>query len=106
MTATTRDILVRGRQLIEDPRHWTKGRFARYADGQEAFYASPEATCWCSLGAVFKAAWEFQESRYDAHSALQSCLGGKMTVGQFNDRSTHAEVLGLFDRAINLVEST
>ncbi len=41
-------------QLLSDKSKWTKGCSARNENNQPVHLYSPDATCWCLAGAVFK----------------------------------------------------
>jgi len=47
---TPTEILIAAREKIE--RGWTQKTYARSADGDSVAYNSPEAVCWCSIGAI------------------------------------------------------
>ena len=111
---TVLELLQNARQLLSDPARWTKGCFARNAEGQAVHPVLGKAACWCSVGAIRK---EFSRehgytdrsatvsSFLDAHLLLHQLLSsGKHSAGipSFNDHpdTTHADVLALFDRAI------
>lgn len=96
---TTIDILKAARDKISDPVRWTKGFLARTKDGLATGPRNKNAVCWCANGALFSVA-----KRADAAKALFFLRGfipgGYCNVSVFNDNSTRAEVLALFDRAI------
>ena len=98
------EILTAARKRIEDPKHWTKGAFARDAEGNPtAKTRSSDAVCWCSHGAVLfinEAAGEV--SRATGLLNDKVILRGYANVAHFNDdpHTTHADVLALFDAAI------
>lgn len=106
-------VLEKARNLIYHQSRWTKNTMARDANGGDVDDTSPRATCWCSLGAVNRAAYELTDSyswmardieasaakealRYTLHA-----LHGDDRIAVFNDTHTHAEVLNLFDETIN-----
>ena len=43
-------------QKISGPQHWTKGSFAKAADGRVVPVGHPDACCWCPVGAVMAVA--------------------------------------------------
>ena len=124
---TPLQLLTRGRELIEAG--WTQGVFARDAKGEPLDSYDPEAspTCYCTIGAVHRAAFEFQledihagalgEGRYRALKAIQRAVvtnhrdlyPGRMIlekvwVGAWNDAEdrTKEEVLAVYDKAIEI----
>jgi len=74
----------------ENGEHWTQNSYAKTYDGHICSYDSPEAVCWCLLGAMNKL---FPiDSGYDdilLNRILKRNYGG--IVG-FNDNSTFTEV--------------
>lgn len=49
---TQKEILTKAKELVLA--HPTKGFYARDAEGNAVNPVHPNATCWCSLGAMFK----------------------------------------------------
>ena len=47
---TPTEILIAAREKIEHG--WTQKTYARSVDGDGVVYNSPEAVCWCSIGAI------------------------------------------------------
>jgi len=97
------EILIKARQVIEKPEHWTQESYARdnagasLADG----YAT-EAVCWCSLGAIEKVTGLDNWDSYEAVSFLTEAMVDvpRQSVEDFNDNHSHSDVLALFDQAI------
>lgn len=109
------DILIRARELIADPAHWHQGEYT--GDGA---ITDPETKCFCIIGAVDRAVLERiglekyadhdgdyaiddAEGHPDGSTAirrLQQFVPG--LVSDFNDdpKTTHADVIGLLDKAI------
>lgn len=96
--------LQAARDLISDPKRWTQGWFAKDDQGTDTHSLSPQAACWCSLGALTKAAGSGYYSRELGY--LEKVLDAKtgQGVSQFNDSHTHAEVVEVFDEAIKLAK--
>jgi hypothetical protein len=90
--------LTKARELISDPARWTQGEYARDAKGAEVKPGSKYATCWCALGAVRKVTRR-DSAAHGVLTALQKHCEGP-TVTLFNDGHDHADVLAMFDRAI------
>jgi len=103
---TAREILVKARELIADPKRWTQRAYARDAYGSVISATSPSAASWCSVGAVLCAAVS-QETLSEGDKALaflDSNATNKFGTTGFNDTHTHPEVLEVFDRAILAAE--
>lgn len=94
--ASVRENLIAAKALIDTPEKWGKGAFISGSSG-----------CLCVLGALGVAArsdayaWNYQDA-----NALLSVLpfkaSSETSLAKFNDdpRTTHADVMALFDRAI------
>jgi hypothetical protein len=97
---TPRDVLVAARALIARPEAWTKGAFARAADGTRLYVGERRRRrSRCAAGAYLAAGGETDDAGY---MALCAAMGGVWAVSDFNDAetTTHADVLAAFDRAI------
>ena len=102
-----KEILIAARAKIDTPSKLAKGWFATDVNGVRVSSSSPNAVCFCSLGAVYSCDEAPEGSLYHtpetmkAVSLLEAALGS-WKIPYFNDNSTHAEVLELFDKAIAL----
>ena len=92
------DVLVKARNLISEPERWTQNHSARNAFGDWTDTLSAEAVCWCAVGAIARVAPD-KESWNGAIAQLK-IETKPLSVGDFNDTHTHAEVLAAFDKAI------
>ena len=52
------EVLALAASKVETVGMWTKGQFARGADGKKRHYLDDDAVCWCVNGAIYKAAHE------------------------------------------------
>jgi len=112
------DVLIAARALIADPAHWTQGAYARQTDqfGDFAEVLSPDAKCFCALGALSRAAGIDDPLRVDEapeYRLLQNAVG-KLTNGRCHyiptvndgyarlpgDLTPHEGVLKMYDMAI------
>jgi hypothetical protein len=107
-------VLRRARKLIADPSTWIKGSFTRKRKGVQ---------CYCALGALASAAGVkilngktlsdekvLPEAYYEAHGVLNAAAKLPETgwfFAIFNDspKTTHADVLAVFDKAIQLAKA-
>lgn len=110
-------VLKDAKALIADESHWTQGTSARDKDGWPlSDNASPAAVCWCSIGALARVADTgpaapfhlYPTARYylnaaAAKAAAPGSHSGKSIVN-FNDTHTHAEVMEVWNKAIQLAE--
>lgn len=104
---TTAQILREARELIADEENWAQGWYA-YDEGGERLNPDKPAAKRCAAGAVC-----YVEGVPPSRSTALGLLGAvikddenwcKARVFIFNDTHSHAEVLELFDRAIELAE--
>lgn len=97
--ATAIRILHRTKTRIEDPKHWTKGAFARRGDGDNCSPDDPEAEKWCVLGSLARETKRSQRSGEIARGALFDSTTTR-SPANINDQRGHRAVLVLLDRAI------
>jgi hypothetical protein len=114
-------ILIRARELIADPEHWTQHEHAQSNAGAPVSPFDPDAYCFCIDGALLRATAERRgeleelQSTADldaideiarvpeyalAYSTLNNFLPGRVSPISFNDEHTHADVLALLDKAL------
>jgi hypothetical protein len=111
---TTHSLLVAARALITDPAKWTRGTFARDANGETVAPRDTAAVCWCSIGALNKcrAAETAHTNDPDYRAALKQLDDVAMHHGNsiifLNDRPEwdHWSVMTVWDAAIAAVEET
>jgi hypothetical protein len=82
--ASTREVLVEARRLIEDPEKWSRGH--------------PGASEECIVTALVHAGNPLLVLSEPYRLLLE--LIGPTSLAAWNDSHSHAEVLDLFDRAI------
>jgi hypothetical protein len=92
-----KDLLIKARNLIRAKSRWTQGALARDKNGKECGSSSPKAVCWCAEGALS----HFNRGRLSVPALI--ALDGYVpsSVADFNDKSTHKDVIALFNKAIN-----
>lgn len=106
---TTLEALIAARALIEKPEFWIKGTLARDERGNYVNPTDPRAIQFCAVGAV---------TRIDIRAYTALCravrdgglhqLSGRERLSALNDdpTTTHAMVLGWFDKAIANAQET
>lgn len=98
-----RDTLIRTREYLTDPAHWTQGEMFR--DERRLSTRAHKATCACLVGAVSLATdgrgTEPRRAHYQDCVDFLDDLAG-MPVIVWNDLAitTHSRVLALLDEAI------
>lgn len=105
METDTKLVLTKARELIADPDNWTQGEYARDARWRSVNPLHPEAVRWCAWGAMCRAKNTLAVDYDMGAFGRLAPRGGSIlsALMNFNDNSTHAEVLDLFDTAIGSV---
>lgn len=111
----TVQILKEARGLIANEANWTKHYYSADKEGQWVMPRAPAAVCFCSVGALHRVLdlpmyLSIPESIgkfFFADEKVQANFDGSIegAIVDFNDQSSHSEVLALFDRAIARAES-
>ena len=104
--ATPVEVLDRTITLLSDPANWTTDYFARNAKGQDVDVRSPDATCFCIMGAIERVTRGPENGERvtmdqinvecDAEAALQTVLTkrlGDSNIANFNDTASHEQVI-------------
>lgn len=103
-SVTTLEVLQRARDILTDPAHWTTGALARTPTGGICPTTTPVAHCFCTAGAIDRAAYELGNIwvRKAATVAFKKANKIGYPLSQFNDspKMTHASVLEAFDIAL------
>lgn len=111
MSTLAQDLRA-AKALIDSTEKWTQKVYARDAQGIPVEDWSQRATCFCSIGAVWRSV--LKPSR-DGSPDYVFGKAGKMIdalsqvvdenrIIHFNDSHTHAEVMEVWDKAIALAE--
>lgn len=112
---TTVEVLRAARARIAEPEDWTRCAAARDDLGEPTYPSSPQATCWCALGAAWAVSDIVDETYLLAYALppeFRTRFGQTYTnptplVAVYNDHplTTHADILALYDRAIAAAEA-
>lgn len=102
---TVREHLIAAKALIDTPEKWAQGELARDANNDPVSMFSEKAVCFCAMGAVYKVPVGWKNTaeilkKLDAAAAEKA--NQAWNIASFNDKATHAEVMQVFDRAIEL----
>ena len=104
----TSEILIAAKALIDEPGKWTQGAAARDANGRaiEAEEPYSAAVCFCSIGALDASTQDCFTAFIDGKRFLKKAISLRDVV-YFNDTHTHthAEVMQMWDRAIELAKA-
>lgn len=114
-TLTAKELLIDAKALISNPNNWTKSQYARTKENHSADVGDPKACKFCTIGALTKVNGEkrpydcYQKKNktpvrtaylalFDAVRALKDPM--RDSILNFNDSSSHQQVMDLFDLAI------
>jgi hypothetical protein len=95
-----KDTILKVIALIENSEAWTQGASARNKKGTRVSPYSQRACRWCTLGALDKVTADhdsWMEATRRIREAMRSDMG--VSISEFNDNHTHAEVLALLRKA-------
>jgi hypothetical protein len=81
-----------------DASRWTKGVLAKTASGRMTYCESPDATCWCIVGAMYATSGDGLADIGAARHAVVRIVG--RAEAQFNDdpTTTFADVVSVLER--------
>lgn len=88
-------------ELLADPSSWTKHNFAKDAEGRCVPSLSPDAVCWCLMGAAYRCYSDYDSGdcsrTLDVLHKLASVVG---SITQYNDapHRQHSEIIDLLRR--------
>lgn len=99
------DRLVRIRDLLHVESRWTKGWFARDAEGNDVLTNSPNAVCFCLSGAVSKTSPDGKIEVVETFLNSQLPNPNYDTIPDFNDDNEHADILAFLDRCLSAASS-
>ncbi|APH74156.1 DUF6197 family protein [Aquibium oceanicum] len=95
----TYEILTKARELVAAG--WNKGHYGESANGITVGPLHEDAVCFCTMGALFRAAGTFDEDI--VHPAVQALgfeYSGQVLLWNDEKDRTQDEVLARFDNAI------
>jgi hypothetical protein len=95
-------ILDRAADLIEPEGMWTRQSYARDAKGREISPESPEATCFCMMGAISRVA----SNHADLHAALALVGEGLPPSPKYNAHIGGADYVAAIARFNDAPERT
>ena len=105
MEVTTKDILVKARELISNEENWTQRLYGISPQGWPVEQDSlKEAVCFCATGAIIRAMQILHgdDSIRETPQKVYTLLGlHHKSLILFNDPHSHKDVLALFDTLIS-----
>jgi hypothetical protein len=101
-------VLTEARNLLSDPKKWTRGGYvsARDAHGEPTTYDNPNAVQFCMVGAMFKVSDSIGKGYaglYIGLDVIRNLIPA--SIAQFDESADHATMLAKFDEAIKFVNS-
>lgn len=101
---TLHENALKLQELLSVPERWTTKEEARDSGGNEVYYYSTEAVCWCLLGGAAKVTNSKKEYG-ELTAQIRRCLlaSSSAFIGQFNDSCNHVDIKSFL---VDLVEST
>lgn len=104
-----KELLIKAKALIDTPEKWVQGFYATDNLGHRVSACSSQAVCFCSDGALRHAAdVEVGSSTPTYVTAMNTlcevvaALTQHRSHTRYNDEHTHAEVMRVFDLAIEI----
>lgn len=97
---TISELLKKARDRIASPGSWTQGAEARDRHQTSVSAFSESAVCWCAIGALLVEC-EGSGKHWEAMlHYLEVSIGRSVAAFNDNRRTTQAQVLFVFERAI------
>lgn len=105
MLPETLAIAIEARKLLETPKAWTKGTYARDADGNKVSSYDKNAVCWCLEGAIHKASDSLRGHSTEIWDVMEKFLQDKygyLNIASYNDQTVreHSDVIQMLDSFI------
>lgn len=101
MTAAT--ALQSALSVIDRPNNWARGSVALDARGNEVKPLDDKAKRFCMIGALQRVQCSSDEYGEAVLHLRRSC--GKLSIFEFNDRSSHKAMVKVMKRAIRAAEA-
>lgn len=93
---------IRARKLLRNKDNWSDSINAVDKKGKRCMGGDPQATKWCALHACNLFAKENDHCRKEL--ALAARQLGFLSITNLNDSGTHADVIKMFDMAIEMCD--
>lgn len=105
----TSELLQQAKLLIATPETWTTRSYAKDNEGNSCSDLDEDACSFCSSGAINRASrnagsFLFNKAEHHLQTVTRDKVGDNINCSYlaYNDRHTHAEVMELWDQAIEL----
>lgn len=101
-------VLRKAREILSDKTRWTQEYLARDADGNVIDACSPDAQCFCIMGALYRAAGKRGTASAAGATRVLNCFVPQVhydDIADVNDSpGGYRKVLRLLDKGIALLE--
>ena len=109
MSPETLAIAIEARKVLQSPKAWTKGTFARDADGNKVSSYDKNAVCWCLEGAIHKASDSLRGHSTEIWNVMDEFLKekyGYSSMVAYNDHTLreHSDIVRMLDSFIKEAE--
>jgi hypothetical protein len=103
----TIEALRQAREIIKNSDNWVRGYMAIDREDRPTSVADPNAVAFCALGAIYRVALSGKADTLKAQILLNRVARalGARDITDFNDTSTHYEVMNLFNTVIAVLEA-
>lgn len=106
---TPKELLINAKAVIQDPAHWVQEKLAVDASGLSTACRKPDACRWCAMGAMLnqsdgtgamRKAERLLTAQAEALLDFKGLTHKDNAITAVNDKLTHADVMTMFDKAI------
>ena len=101
---TTKQLLTKTRDLIQNPMNFTQGTDARNRAGTPVSTYSKGACQFCLVGALSKIVSEHSPHNNELYNEARKAIekqGNTTAIGTFSDENTHETVISTLNKAID-----
>lgn len=100
----TSELLIQAKAVIADPAKWAQNTYAKNSQGVRVGADNPDAICFCSVGALQKISPKcYGAYALEVWQAMELLDDGcSEDILAYNDTHTHAEVMDVWDKAIQM----
>lgn len=98
-------VLRDARALIDTPDKWAKGWCARLANGKATYAADSDAHSFCAVGSLLRVPPHNQQKTLEWLNGFVPSRFHRISLFNDHPKTTHADIMALFDRAIAVAEA-
>lgn len=101
-----KQALIDAKKLIENPGNWLQGHYAETLDKYHVRPLNPNACKFCASGAIARACNDFNPHGLYGDVCYYMRMNIGIPIPTFNDKSSHSQVLKIFDDVISQLDLT